>query len=396
MNTPIDKSIFNETGCIRQEQLLRYRDRQLNSHEQHEVEEHLVDCLLCSEALEGLSMIKSTATIDSLKQDLSKLISPAPVQSIRPWLAAATITGVVLLSVFTYLQYKNVNDERLAISDEVVPAKEIPVISNDRSVATSGTEQPLKPSPPAENFERSKVINKQEKNLNAVTSENTQADLSITETDKEPAMTAAGAAYSVMEVSPAVAKDIAPVSTAIKNTGNQNITYVDNVKVIDYNDYTAEKAMPADVPRSTKSKYQNNKVQTEAAAAEEVQSVAKKQNDDYLDMVADPVILFNNGRYESANAGFDKLLKMNSKDQNAAFYKGLSLYNMKQYEPALKLLVPISSDSASPFMEEAKFYSAQSLISNGEIPKGKNLLEEISNSNGFYSKKAKEELSKIK
>ncbi len=121
-----------------------------------------------------------------------------------------------------------------------------------------------------------------------------------------------------------------------------------------------------------------------------------KRKADYLDLVADPVILFNNGRYESANAGFDELLKLNSSDQNAAFYKGLSLYNMNQYNPALELLEPISNDSASPFMEEAKFYTAQSYISNGEVPKGKIILEEISNNNGFYSKKAEEVLRKIK
>ena len=30
MSTPIDKSIFYETGCIRKEQLLRYRDHKLS------------------------------------------------------------------------------------------------------------------------------------------------------------------------------------------------------------------------------------------------------------------------------------------------------------------------------------------------------------------------------
>ncbi len=69
---------------------------------------------------------------------------------------------------------------------------------------------------------------------------------------------------------------------------------------------------------------------------------------------------------------------------------------MKQYNPALKLLEPLSNDSTSPFMEEAKFYAAQSHISNGEILKGKKLLEEISSQNGFYSGKARDVLKQIK
>ena len=121
-----------------------------------------------------------------------------------------------------------------------------------------------------------------------------------------------------------------------------------------------------------------------------------KRKVDYIDMVADPIILFNNGRYESANTGFDELLKANSKDQNAAFYKGLSLYNLNRYQPAIQMLEPISNDSVSPFMEEAKYYTAKSYINNGEVKKGKIMLEEIVNTNGFYSKQANEDLKTVK
>ncbi len=51
--------IFTETACPSQDQLLAYVKGELSASERHEVEMHLQDCELCSEAVEGLSAISS-------------------------------------------------------------------------------------------------------------------------------------------------------------------------------------------------------------------------------------------------------------------------------------------------------------------------------------------------
>lgn len=50
--------IFSETDCPSQDQLLAYVEGKLSPAERHEVELHLQDCELCSEAVEGLSAIR--------------------------------------------------------------------------------------------------------------------------------------------------------------------------------------------------------------------------------------------------------------------------------------------------------------------------------------------------
>ena len=55
--------IFVTTGCPSQQQLLDYVQGKLTPAEQHEVEIHLADCELCSEAMEGLSAIKDKEKI---------------------------------------------------------------------------------------------------------------------------------------------------------------------------------------------------------------------------------------------------------------------------------------------------------------------------------------------
>ncbi|NSL87510.1 anti-sigma factor family protein [Chitinophaga solisilvae] len=55
--------IFVTTGCPTQQQLLDYVQGRLSPEERHEVEMHLTDCELCSEAVEGLSAIKEKEKI---------------------------------------------------------------------------------------------------------------------------------------------------------------------------------------------------------------------------------------------------------------------------------------------------------------------------------------------
>lgn len=55
--------IFSTTRCLSQQQLLNYVQGKLTAEEQHEVEMHLSDCELCSDALEGLEAIKDKEKI---------------------------------------------------------------------------------------------------------------------------------------------------------------------------------------------------------------------------------------------------------------------------------------------------------------------------------------------
>ena len=50
-------NIFSETGCVQKDMLLKYRDGELNDTDKHDVERHLIDCELCSDALDGLALL---------------------------------------------------------------------------------------------------------------------------------------------------------------------------------------------------------------------------------------------------------------------------------------------------------------------------------------------------
>jgi tetratricopeptide (TPR) repeat protein len=176
----------------------------------------------------------------------------------------------------------------------------------------------------------------------------------------------------------------------------QVITYIDNVKVIDYHLNFFKQSSTSEPAKSTPSKFENRSKKSVAEAEETKSGDEVSRKTSYLNLLTDPIVLFNKGRYESSLEQFNQILKINPGDQNASFYSGLCHFHLKDYSKALKLLKPIAANSRSPFYEEAEFYKARTLIVSGKTSEGKQLLEQIVNKKGFYANQAAEELTKIK
>ncbi len=63
--------IFVVTGqCPAQQQLLDYVQGKLSAAEQHEIEKHVADCELCSDALEGLAAIQQKERIPAVVKEM--------------------------------------------------------------------------------------------------------------------------------------------------------------------------------------------------------------------------------------------------------------------------------------------------------------------------------------
>ncbi|MFB6457351.1 zf-HC2 domain-containing protein [Chitinophaga sp. Hz27] len=101
------KDIFVTTGCPSQQQLLDYVQGRLTPEEQHEVEMHLSDCELCSEALEGLSAIKEKekipAMVRQMKWDLMKKLHKRYRRNRRTGNFNISLTVIVLIILFFVL-----------------------------------------------------------------------------------------------------------------------------------------------------------------------------------------------------------------------------------------------------------------------------------------------------
>jgi len=64
------KNIFSGSHHFTSDELVRYVHHVLNEQEQHEMEKHLVDCELCSEALKGIAEMENASLLYEVNKDL--------------------------------------------------------------------------------------------------------------------------------------------------------------------------------------------------------------------------------------------------------------------------------------------------------------------------------------
>lgn len=68
--------LFNPSGCLTQDALLRYTKAEVTNDELESIQMHLNDCEFCRDAMEGLASVQHvdqlTENIDTLKNDLKK------------------------------------------------------------------------------------------------------------------------------------------------------------------------------------------------------------------------------------------------------------------------------------------------------------------------------------
>jgi hypothetical protein len=74
MSEKIKHKIFTSTDCISEQTIFDYIDGKLSPKEQHIVEKHLLDCELCSDAMEGLQLLKNRSRIDHINKEINKRI----------------------------------------------------------------------------------------------------------------------------------------------------------------------------------------------------------------------------------------------------------------------------------------------------------------------------------
>lgn len=133
--------IFEETACPSVEALEKYVHAKSNSQEQFAIEQHLLDCELCSDAIEGLKHIESSASLHarlkSLKdaqrkrlfrkvdkrQQVSKRQSRVQPLKLRPLYITSAAAAVVLFVSFYILTRSETSIDRESPSSDLVIAE---------------------------------------------------------------------------------------------------------------------------------------------------------------------------------------------------------------------------------------------------------------------------------
>ena len=104
------KDIFQETTCLTHDQLKAYLKKQVTGRERFNIENHLIECELCNDALEGLNISESEKVtkqdLKSLKNALHSRFMIKSTKNIawKPYLAMAAVVLLAVVTVFSLLQ----------------------------------------------------------------------------------------------------------------------------------------------------------------------------------------------------------------------------------------------------------------------------------------------------
>ena len=134
MNSP-DKKYRNPQAHLSQDQLIRYEQDQMDDAEMHRAEQHLLECELCSDALEGIGMLKpqqTEAALQDLKGRLSGRLNRREA-GVAPlywkWAAAASVF-LIAGAVFFLLNKEPVPAKGPTAKNEVVQEEKREEIQN--------------------------------------------------------------------------------------------------------------------------------------------------------------------------------------------------------------------------------------------------------------------------
>ncbi|MBN1988511.1 MAG: hypothetical protein JW783_03855 [Bacteroidales bacterium] len=111
------KTTYNGNGCIPNQVLVAYLKGELNSKEAHMVERHVANCPMCTDELEGLSLLANPEQIHAIENKLNKqidkrLASPFIHRANRtPWLRIAA-TLLLFVGVSSLVVWVSINNNR--------------------------------------------------------------------------------------------------------------------------------------------------------------------------------------------------------------------------------------------------------------------------------------------
>src|SRR5262245_39979693 len=100
MNERLFDILKPRSECIPEQLLIRYAEGKLSPEETRKVEEHLSECELCSDALDGILESGTTqqfrSSVDSVKRIIHKKVAPAERSATFPMTRMLAVAATLL------------------------------------------------------------------------------------------------------------------------------------------------------------------------------------------------------------------------------------------------------------------------------------------------------------
>lgn len=106
----LHNDIFSTTECISKELLEKYAAKDVSKKELHQIQKHLLECDMCSDALDGLDAVSiSPHFFDEVNREVDRFAAKNTGRNTRNFNAYLVAASVAVLCILSYFSYQFVN-----------------------------------------------------------------------------------------------------------------------------------------------------------------------------------------------------------------------------------------------------------------------------------------------
>jgi len=429
----LSDNIFSETSCPSNEVLLNYVEGKLNAIEKRRLEEHLADCDMCNDEIEGLALLNEPNDIETIVSEInSRIDDKLNVRKQRDFgfffKIAASVILLLGLSFIIYYQVYDKKQEKLVSEAEIPPSKTLNPLKDSASAETE-----------EEAISEAETRSKTYKNENPVPTDNLQESPTSDRTHKQRTNPAGGASkneksfaddfiISIVEDSdqylkpatpPVITPDKAPKTTVDTDKVTSNITQGNATAGLPATE--TQKVQVTETTTVSFSGKTKNKKSEESRSAKKVNQSAEKDakaeapkdmekaDIAYFEtaIVADEEVSIDNSiqlaitnaknnEFQKALPVFETYATEVDKNETALFYKALSYYKLNKADKAHPIFVKLEKNKQSLLYNDVQWYYALTLIALNKKAEAIIILENIINKASPYAPQATIELEKLK
>lgn len=341
--------------CLSEKQLLSYINNELSPAEKRQVELHLTDCELCSDALEGIRLLKNKEHATELVAEIKHNINKKLEGKVRPlilqnqWIQVAAIFFIIAIATGGYIYISQFSSEKVAMEKPVekkVQTRPLEVKSNSDGKIAEPT-----PQDNSNTIEKTARESQPSQTKNLSTESVTQN--SANEVHKE------GYSDNTLVTT-------APLFNETKSVEEKKVTLDDSHKDLTKEDVTT---------KSADTRFESQRTTNAPAAQPHIQE-------------SEAVVAQSKAKKHVENIEEIKNIYMNAE----------SLFNKKEYNEALKLfdiVVARSTRGRMDYYYDALWYSAEIAIIQKRKADAKSLLEQLKNESKKYKKQATARLTEL-
>lgn len=404
MKTKYDK-IFNKTICLNNSELEEYLNNTLTNEKKHKVEKHLNDCKMCQEELDGLSYLKNKADLPLIVENINSKIDNRIKRNSNFFylrikrtisIAASFLLLVSLTFLINYYVGKQ-SDNKMA--DQIEQSSESKEVKSGNENESTNEDTKVS-SEIIETADESEIITAKKRDVsdefsveNETADNLSVADVKTAKNDNNSEFSKSersfdGRAEEIEEIDD-FAEDIDDIHIEKEKSGEPVVS----VSEVSYNK-TSEKENNAKYEISEIAADENDFLEGKRRAVF-IKKIKLKDRESVSKIKSTAYSNFISKEYKAANSDYEKVLKKDSKDTEALFYSGISLYKIKQYNKALLRMNKVIKSNHKKYTDEAVWYK---VLINEKLNRDKEniiLLNNIIQNKGNYQEKARKKLNEV-